>query len=278
MPHQNAPERHIKCHKMTRVSEEINLISKGPKAQDRSARQNHLDGFVEKLHALYPGHVLAIALYGSMARNQDGPYSDIEVFCIVDIPEMDTTFEWIYGDGKAEINVYGLEVARELARQVADTWSLEKGQFLKASWISGDLQLLEELSELALSATDEEIKQEVRSITIGELYEWIGKLRNMSHTGDRSGLPLLACKFAEKVALVLGLAYRKPYSTGMRLLEESLHLPELPKGYERLCNLVMAGRLADPEEIRQAMEETWQGTIDWERERGIGVVEQAWPS
>lgn len=254
------------------------MISEGPKAQARSERQKHLDGFVERLHALYPGHILVIALYGSMARNQDGPYSDIELFCIVDIPGTDTTFEWIYGDGKAEINVYGLEVARKLARQVETNWSLEKGQFLKASWISGNAQLLEELSELALSVTDEEIKQEVQSITVGELYEWIGKLRNMSYAGDRGGLPVLACKFTERVALVLGLAYRKTYSTGTRQLEESLQMPDLPKGYERLCNLVMAGRLADPEEIRQAMEETWKGMIDWEKGKGIALVEQAWPS
>ena len=105
------------------------MISEGPKAQARSERQKHLDNFIEKLHALYAGHILVIALYGSMARKHDGPYSDIELFCIVDVPGMDTTYEWIYGDGKAEINVYGLEVARKLARQVITEWSLKKDSF-----------------------------------------------------------------------------------------------------------------------------------------------------
>ncbi len=254
------------------------MVSEGPRAQDRSKRQKHVDRFVEKLQSLYPGHIRAIALYGSMARNQEGPYSDLELFCIVDVPGTDTTFEWIYDDGKAEINVYSVEIARKLARQVEDTWSLEKGQFLKASCISGNAQLLEELRALALSVTDEEIMQEVQSITIGELYEWIGKLRNMFYTGNRSGLPLFASKFTEKVALILGLVHRRTYTTGARLLEESLQMPDLPKGYERLCTLVMAGRLADPEEIRQAMEETWKGVLDWEKEKGIAVIAQAWPS
>jgi kanamycin nucleotidyltransferase len=213
-----------------------------------------------------------------MARNQEGPYSDIELFCIVDLPGTDTTFEWIYGDGKAEINVYGLEVARKFARQVETTWPLEKGQFLNARWISGNAHLLEDLSELALSVTDEEIRKEVQSITIGELYEWMGKLRNMFYTGDRSGLPVFACKFTERVALILGLVHRKTYTTGMRQLAESLQMPDLPKGYERLCGLVMAGKLADPKEIEQAMEETWTGLLDWEKEKGIQIVEQAWPS
>ena len=73
-------------------TEEMNLICEGPQAQDRSERQRHFDEFVEKLYTLYPGHILIIALYGSMARNQDGPYSDIELFCIVNLPGMDTTF------------------------------------------------------------------------------------------------------------------------------------------------------------------------------------------
>ena len=76
----------------------------------------------------------------------------------------------------------------------------EKGQFLNASWISGNAKLLDELSELTLSVTDEEIKTEVQAITIGELYEWIGKLRNMTYAGDQSGLPVLACKFTERAA------------------------------------------------------------------------------
>lgn len=254
------------------------MISDGPKAQARSERQKYLDHFIEKLQALYPGHILVIALYGSMARHQDGPYSDIELFCIVDVPGMDTTYEWVYGDGKAEINVYGLDVARRFARQVITEWSLEKGQFLNARWISGNAKLLDELSELALAVTDEEIKTEVQSITIGELYEWIGKLRNMTHAGIQSGLPVLACKFTEKVALIIALVYRKTYTTGMKLLEESLQMPDLPKGYERLCRLVMAGRLSDPIEIREAMEETWRGMIEWEKKNGIAMMEQAWPS
>jgi predicted nucleotidyltransferase len=50
------------------------------------------------------GSIISIALYGSLARNQDKLYSDIELFCIVEVQEMDGSSDWIYGEGKAETN------------------------------------------------------------------------------------------------------------------------------------------------------------------------------
>ena len=57
-----------------------------------------------------------------MARQQDGPYSDIELLCLVDAPEMDVAYEWVYGAGKAEINVLGRNDARWEAQEVAIDW------------------------------------------------------------------------------------------------------------------------------------------------------------
>lgn len=80
---------------------------------------------------------------------------------------------------------------------------------------------------------------------------------------------LLASKFCEMVALVVGLANRTIYTTGLVMLAESLALPDLPQGYPHLCQLVISGELNDPAQIHQALEETWLGVIAWEASKGI---------
>jgi len=47
---------------------------------------------------------LAAGRYGSMARGSDGPFSDIEIFCILRRPEQEFSFEWVAGPWKAEVN------------------------------------------------------------------------------------------------------------------------------------------------------------------------------
>jgi kanamycin nucleotidyltransferase len=252
------------------------LNLEGPHPQDRTRRINHLNMFVEKLDMLYPDHILAIGLYGSMARNQDGPYSDIELFCIVNIAGVDTTFEWIYGDGKAEINVYGLDVARKQAWGVTEKWALSQGQFVYARCIAGSAEILEELKELALTPSLGAIEQIIRDMIVEDLYEWIGKLRNIVEAGKENGIAPLACHFAETTALLLGLANRKIYTTAMSMLAESLYLPDLPDGYEHLCNLVLSGELENIEKVRQTLEAVWAGLIEWAVRREINIHTLPW--
>ena len=75
--------------------------------------------------------IYAVALYGSMGRDADGPYSDIELWAALTTPGMDDSAEWVYGPGKAEVNLLGLDVLWEQARTVAAKWALEQGQFVR---------------------------------------------------------------------------------------------------------------------------------------------------
>ena len=122
----------------------------GPEPQDHSARLQWLEQFLERMNDSYPGKLLLAALYGSLARGEDGLYSDIELFCVIDQPGLDEDLEWVYGAGKAEINLMGPDVTRHAAAEVDEYWALSAGQFGAARLLLGDAALLEELRNLAL--------------------------------------------------------------------------------------------------------------------------------
>jgi kanamycin nucleotidyltransferase len=54
----------------------------------------------KRLIIRYGKVVKAIGLYGSLARNEDGPYSDIEMFCVLRAPGKRAITSGVWGPGK----------------------------------------------------------------------------------------------------------------------------------------------------------------------------------
>ncbi len=243
----------------------------GPQPQDRAARLRVVDKIVCELHATHGERIIAMALYGSVAQAIDGPFSDIELFCVIQGSAIDYSHEWVYGANKAEVNVYSQEIVQRRATQVDERWSLRQGKFINCRPLYGDPAFFEHVRKLVLSPPAEEFNKVIRSMLVGEFYEWIGKLRNARSRGHTAYLPLLATHFAEFVAQMLGLAHRICYTTGARMLEESLQLQNQPDGYTELCRIVMVGQLNDPDQVAAALERCWVSLGAWTRAQGIAM-------
>ena len=250
----------------------------GPQPQDRAARLRIVDKIVHDLHATHGDQIIAIGLYGSLAKGMDGPFSDIELFCVIQGNDIDYSYEWVYGVNKAEVNMYSEDVLRRSAVTVDEKWSLSQGQLLAACPLYGDLAFFAELRQLVLSPPPEEFNVVMRDMLVGEFYEWIGKLRNARSSGHTAYLPILACLFAEYGAQLLGIAHRICYTTGAKMLEESLQLQDCPDGYAELCGMVMAGQLSVPAQVAAALERCWAGIGPWAIANGIELDEHnRWP-
>ncbi|MFN8494639.1 MAG: kanamycin nucleotidyltransferase C-terminal domain-containing protein [Caldilineaceae bacterium] len=250
----------------------------GPQPQDRATRLHVVEKIVQALHATHGDRIIAIGLYGSLAKGIDGPFSDIELFCVLRGGAEDYSHEWVYGDSKAEINIYGEEVLLKSATTVEDKWSLSQGQLLAARPLYGDPAFFAHLRQLVLSPPPEAFNQVMREMLVGEFYEWIGKLRNARSSGHTAYIPLLAGEFAKFTALLLGIANRYCFSTGAKMLEEALQLPNRPAGYAELCDLVMKGQLADTEQVAAVVERCWTGLGAWAMANGLTMDEyNRWP-
>ena len=250
----------------------------GPQAQTRDQRKQMVERLVQALLTKHGERVLAIGLYGSLAKGIDGPFSDIELFCVLRGGDEDYSHEWVYGDSKAEVNIYGEEAILKSAVEVDDKWSLSQGQLIAAQPLYGDPAFFAYLRELVLSTPPEAFDNVMRAMLVGEFYEWIGKLRNARNSGHTAYIPLLACHFAEFGAQLLGIAHRYCYTTGSKMLEEALQLPNQPAGYAELCALVMKGQLGDSEQVAATVERCWTGMGAWAIANGLTMDEyNRWP-
>jgi kanamycin nucleotidyltransferase len=241
-------------------------------------RWQTVDRIVADLHRTHGEGVLAIALYGSLARATDGPYSDIEIWCMVDEPGLDTTEEWVYGPNKAEVDLYGADVMAASAVEVDEMWSLRQGEIMNCRPLFGDRARFEALRAAVMSPPKETFDEVVAEMVVGECFEWMGKIRNGVAHNDLDFLPITACNFTLHLALMAALLHRHIYSTSSALMREALALPSLPTGYAELARMVIAGELHDKPRIAAAIETVWQGMEGWlvAHEVDFGA-RQRWP-
>lgn len=218
--------------------------------------------------------VLAIGVYGSVARGTDGPYSDIEMVCVLRTRGEQDIVEWTTGPWKAEVDFYSQDVLLRKASEVDGEWPLTHGAYCHVFALYDPDHFFVKLRDVVLSQPEERFLEAMREVIVGELYEGIGKLRNARHSGHTAGLPELALNMARYGAFLIGLANRRCYSSGTHVLEESLTLPGRPAGYDALCRMAMRGELSDPDRIAQACEVFWSGVERWASEQGLWIKER----
>ena len=243
----------------------------GPKPMDRSRRLELARQIADQIQDHYRDDALAIGVYGSLARGTDGPYSDIEIHCVVQGQGVDVCHEWSVGPWKAEVDVYSEDVVLEWASELDVDWSVTHGACVHV-WVLYDPSgFFPRLRDAALLHPDHAFEEAIRDVIVGEIYERIGKVRNARAEGNDACMPYLAVELAKCGACLIGLDRRHLFTSSSRMFPESLELPGRPAGYEALCRMVMTGDLADPARISDAADAFWTGVEKWAQERGIQI-------
>lgn len=245
----------------------------GPAPIDHQTRLQIANQIADQLTAHFGQKVVAIDLYGSLAQGTDGPYSDIEMHCVLDEPGLDTSLEWSAGDWKAEVNLNGVNVILKKAACVEINWSITHAAFVYFQPLYDPTNLFIHLRKTAISQPATRFVKAMQELITGEIYELCGKIRNMSHRQDFSILAYYAAGLARWGACLIGLDNRYIYHSGGHILKSSLTLDNRPTGYDPLCKLVMAGTLSDPAQTIQACEDFWQGVNTWSKQKGIRLVD-----
>lgn len=243
-----------------------------PTAIERGERVALAQQLVERIVAVHGEKVLAIGVYGSLARGSDQPYSDIEMMCVFNTTGEDYAHEWIEDSCKVEVNfVSADEILRDAATVDAE-WAITHGAYFDLKPLYGNTDFFTQVSHALHSPSQDAFASALRELIVGSIYENMGKLRNSRLVGNHDSLPMLACTIAEQGAFAIGLVHKKCYSTQARLFQESLAFANRPDGYDALCQLVMAGNLSDGDAIATTIEQFWVGLVAWAEENGFSLA------
>ncbi|MEZ4733077.1 MAG: kanamycin nucleotidyltransferase C-terminal domain-containing protein [Caldilineaceae bacterium] len=226
---------------------------------------------VQRILAVHGEKVLAIGMYGSLARGTDQLYSDIEMMCAFNTTGEDYAHEWIEDSCKVEVNFASADEILHDAATVDAEWAITHGAYFDLKPLYGNPDFFSKVSDALHSPSQEMFAAALRELIIGSIYENMGKLRNSRLTGNTGYLSLLACTIAEQGALAIGLAHKKCYPTHALLLQESLAFANRPDGYDALCQLVTASNLSDGDAIAITIERFWVGLVVWAEENGFSL-------
>ena len=242
-----------------------------PQPRTHSERMVLAERISSRLFELHGQAVLAIGVYGSTARGQDGPYSDLEMMAIVRDDEADT-HEWTAGPWKAEVNVRRLADALESAAALDDDWPLAQGEFAHVLALHDPGGFFPTLRARVFEHGAAEFEALMRDVIVGDILELVGKWRNMQARGAFAGLPSLAVKLVQHTAWLIGMANRALYSTSSEVFAEALQMPDRPEGFDALCAQVMHGDLRDPVSLIAHCESLWRGIVKWAEDHRIALV------
>lgn len=243
-----------------------------PQPMNHQQRMELAQRIAGRLAARYNTSLKAIGLYGSVARNQDGPYSDIEIFCVLRGSGEAQNYEWCVGPWKAEVNVRSEEELRREAAQLDEKWALTHGAFVNILPLMDPEQYFAGLQELVMLHSPADFRLLIEEELVGEIYERVGKIRNALVQQKYQALPTLAVLLAQRTAYILGLEHRHLYQTATSVLEEATRLHDPPEGFTSLARLVMSGELADAALLVSTCDTLWAGLARWADERGYTLV------
>lgn len=220
----------------------------------------------------YGARHLATALYGSLARSSDGPYSDIEMFVIVEGEDFETVYEWSAGPWKAEVDVYSPDVLVRNAAEFEGDWPITHGAYVHWLALHDPQALFPQARQAALAHTADEFCSLIAATIVGDLYEVVGKVRNALSTGRTDQVASYAVLAVQFGACLIGLHNRQVYSSGKTVMAESLRLPGRPMGYDDLAQLVASGELSRQAQVGSLLDAFWSGVEAWAQELEIPIT------
>lgn len=240
-----------------------------PVATTREEKLVIIDIIKQKLLRAHSDRILAIGVYGSIGQGTEGSFSDIEMHIVTKDGVELQNHEFIYDKFKIELNMVEKSKLFENARMVDDGWAIKAGFYVNIMKIYDPDNVFDDLKELPLRITDEEVKETMREFMIWEPYETVGKIRNNFRSSNLNYIPIGAYDLLWQSAKLIGLANKQYYTTRARTIEESLVIANKPSGYAELALCVMKGKLDDKRLVYQLCENLWTGLNDWYEELGI---------
>lgn len=244
----------------TPVSDHLAGLCAGPVAQSRPARLALAQRVADRVEARFGANLLFCALYGSVARETDGPYSDVELFCARRSGEMPCqVFEWIEAEIKVKLRVYTEAGLIAETAAVDAEWPLSHNKLFHHRLLVGHPGLLDKLQQIAVSADEAAFSTAITHLYLSEVFELTAKLYNLRGLASPAemGLWPVLIKLLEQVSIILGMAERRCFSTRQQLLTEAVAWGVLPGAFPRLCQLALTGNYREDTPWDSLTEQLW---------------------
>ncbi|RLA92208.1 MAG: hypothetical protein DRG69_09170 [Deltaproteobacteria bacterium] len=213
----------------------------------------------------YGDNIYLVALYGSVARGEEGEYSDIDLYVVTQ--NISKRRYFAYRNIPITIEYYRKDDIQRILYEVSSTWPSEVYHFLHPKVLYERGEVVREFREIVKQIPDEKFK-EAASIALIEIYENICKTLNAIQRGNLGrcieAIWNIAWHSDNFIGLVNKTYFEKP---GFRALDEIERLNKKPRRYAYLMKILWTSR--DFNTIKRVINELWNSILEFSRKEEI---------
>ncbi len=208
--------------------------------------------------------VVAVVLFGSVARGDDAPHSDVELFVAVRRGEWSTQrfvlggvlFD-VYWSSAVGLRRHMLEAHGDATRHgFLDGVPL----YDPHGWFA---QLKRDVSHLPQSFYRKSAEHALHS-----MYEYVCKARNAQRRGDTGNVVYATGVIGHEARVIVALLNRRHYRSENTMTTEWRGFPDLPRQFARLVTPLLGDRTPARRRYECAMA-LWRVTRSWAGRRGV---------
>src|SRR4030042_1431184 len=190
----------------------------------------------------YGKEIIGIALYCSVAKNEDAEYSDLEFWIATTDKVPSREVLSIYKGQSIELFYGQAENFITDTKTCSPFWPLQADMRRSFIIMHEQNNYFEKIHQAAMGLPENDFSDAIKERMLRTL-ELVGKLRNAWGNNDQYGILALARELAFSFALIIGLVNRSYYKSQRGMYQKSKEMPLKPEDYAKLVDI--AGGFTD---------------------------------
>ena len=225
----------------------------GLKRHTKEDRRNLVQKMIPLIRKKFGDNFIGLAYDGSMGRDEDADYSDIELIAYLKKPPAEKSSKAmvkIYDGMLIEFEWLTPEEEIKKVREVTADWYIAGSDFQKA--IIND-ELVDEINQYIVPDLEKKCRDRAAAKWY-EVQELTGKLLNAIDQQNSDGIPLLFFDMCLHMLIVLSFINVKPYTTFSQFVNQARKLPQKPKSFNQVLDILRDGKYTDLPALKRVTE------------------------
>ena len=241
---------------------------KGIVRHTREDRRRVIEEMTPLIQKKFGGNLVALAVTASMARGDDGPYSDLELTAFLHEMPADEPGKgrgWIRDGMLVELVWTTREIYLRDIKDVTRIWYMAGSDVLEPIL---NAPFIVELSAWRPANLQAECLRVAKSYW-GEVQESTAKVLNAVEAGNRDGAGLLAWQMLLDMLKVLSYLNATPYVTFARFITQARGFAVKPAAFDELSDVMSRGEFLDLPRLGRLAETVFEQFEEIFEARGV---------
>lgn len=232
-------------------------------------RVNLSAALVTRLEDKYKSDLLAIALFGSMSRDEDKDYSDIDMIAVIKGEKITDEIEGVQNGLNYGIDIFSQDIVNSKITSINMRWPLLVGKFVTAKPLKDERHLFDMYKQLYEETLQKDFKPYIHQVFLQEIYEECNKFLDTAQFGTREQVLYVAYQLFTKMISFLGVLNKSYYLSAASFPEKAMSLPINFPSFKLLGKSVISDSHLSTQELQSVVQNMLNEIVSYLESQGL---------